>query len=156
LSAEERRYLDDVGHLGGRLYLAYIMNISQDRQPQLIPNFSKNLESFIDTGPTVCTYRSAISLVIRSLKDVRDSTATSNLSNGSSHFECVPFALDDTRPSNQEQFAIAELDISNMKGLDLGPHKEKIFYTSAAANWKEEGQTGHAFNLQGEKSSPTD
>ena len=115
LAAEERRDLQHVGYLGDFRDVLGVVHVGEDGNVDLVLDLSQDAETLGEAWSAKAPDRSAVCLIVRSLKDERHVKRPRYALDDFSHEDGVLFAFDDAGPGDQEELAGPNIDAVNLE-----------------------------------------
>src|SRR5215510_5718500 len=126
LSRQECRNLQNICNFGGTPDLRDLVNVGKNDYTSLISHPAEYPQSLINARPAMRADRGAISFVVRRLEDVRNAESFRDRPDRVSHLERVRLTFDNARPGDDEQIFAANLDVTNLEGLNRDGHKRSV------------------------------
>src|SRR5216683_3787580 len=131
LAAEKCRNLQNVDNLSDGSHVGRLMHIGEHRNVHFVFHLFQNAQAFLDPRPAVAADRGAVRLVVRGFEDERKVEGTHHALDDLRHAQGVLFALNHTRPGNEEQVSGADANVIDLEGQSqnlLPPRRrEKIW-----------------------------
>ena len=132
LAAEEGRDLDDRQHRGGLLRLPGLVDVGEDRHPDLLLDARQDGQPLGDARAARRGVGSAVGLVERGLEDIGDAELAGDLLGLGRDLAGQPLVLDDAGAGDEEETAVGDLDV-----VDLEERLHKGHFINISGKWQQ-------------------
>src|SRR5271157_3839932 len=117
LAAEERGNLQHIHGLRHAGHVGSFVDVGQHGNVRSFANLAQNPQTLVEPWSAEAADRGAIRLVVRGLEDVGQLLLAGDERDGFGHLERVGFALNDARPSDEEQLSSADSYVADLERM---------------------------------------